>query len=115
MYKLRIINNAVSEALKASPMKDMSSSNESSFAMGRNIYRETHNNNKNVHPNKKFYGMKNNDASDVIRRRRNESIGVGSLNAAQVPFSYVSSNNVQTQNQALQRVRNKGYTVPPRM
>ena len=110
MYKIRIINNAVSEALKASPLKDLTSSNESSFVMGRNIYRETQDNNKNIHPNKKFYGMKNSDASDVMRRRSNESVGAGSLNAAQIPFSYVSSNNTQTQNQALQRVRNKGYT-----
>ena len=47
MYKIRIINNAVSEALKASPLKDLTSSNESSFVMGRNIYRETQDNNKN--------------------------------------------------------------------
>ena len=114
MYKIRIINNAVNEALKGSPLKDLTSSNESSFVMGRTVYSETQYNNKNVHPNKKFYGMKNSDASDVIRRRRDESVGVGSLNAAQVPFSYVSSNNVQTQNQALQRVRNKGYTVHPK-
>jgi len=60
---------------------------------------------------KKWIGG-NRDASNIISKRRINSVGNGSLNAAAVPMSFNTVKDPNTERQAYHRVRSGGSTVP---
>lgn len=60
---------------------------------------------------KKWIGG-NRDASNIVSRRRINSVGNGSLNAAAVPISFNTAKDNNTERQAYHRVRSGGSAVP---
>ena len=116
MYPIRNdINNAVLTAPRAMPMKDSTSDGTSTFAMGRRDFTQslvTDTANTSQNPQKKWIGG-NRDASQIVNKRRVQSIAVGSLNSngpAQIGFTSKTDQN--TQRDALHRVRSGGAAVP---
>lgn len=121
MFAINNINNGTLSSKKAMPQKDLSSTNESEFAMDRRNYSETVNNalsHKSAdsiynYPQKKWLG--NRDASQVTYNRRVSNIGTGSLNADGVPMSFTTVKDVNTVNDAIRRTRAGGSVVPPKV
>jgi hypothetical protein len=115
MYSIKDMNNGTLNAIKAMPQKDSTSDNNSSFEMGRRTYAKTLPNLTQQAPQnleKKWSG--NRDASQVAANRRNKAIGVGSLNAKNVPTSFTTHKVVNTVNDAIRRVRAGGAVAPPK-
>jgi len=125
------INNNKLSAVKAMPMKNLTSDSNSTFAMYRKTYVETYAAPSTPLPKavpfydqrtrqtgvqttslatKKWYG--NRDASQVTANRRNNEVGVGSLNAAGKPMSFNSNVERNSVNDALRRVRGGGAVAP---
>jgi len=63
--------------------------------------------------NKKWFG--NRDASDVIRNRRVQTVGGGSLNPSNTPISFMTKTDINTSRDALKRVRSGGASVPAKV
>jgi hypothetical protein len=103
------INNNRLSVQKAMPLKNITSDNNSTFAMYRKTYVETYSS-QSMLATKKWYG--NRDASQVTTNRRNEQVGVGSLNANSLPMSFNSNVEKNTVNDALRRVRGGGAVAP---
>jgi hypothetical protein len=106
-------NNAALTALKAMPQKDSTSDGTDNFAITRNEYVKS---GVSVTPDplvKKWYGNSSSrDASTFTRTREIQEIGVGTLNATQTLFSFTSSSEKNTVNDALRRVRAGGSVAP---
>jgi hypothetical protein len=101
-----IMNNASLSGAAAMPMKDLTSDNTSSFAMGRRNFYET---SQSQPREKKFIGG-NRDASSVAARRT--AVAIGRVNTS--VNSFVSSDSVSRKDEftAIRRVRSGGYVVP---
>lgn len=117
MFKLYSYNNGIATGMKAMPLKDSTTLGDSNFALWRNHYADT----LGEHPltvaqqaQKKWVGG-NRDASRVVEKRRVASIGVGTLNATGGEMSFMTKNDGLTRIRALNRVRNAGYCVPPKV
>ena len=114
MYRmLQNINNGALTGQKAMPLKDSTSSNESSFQLARHTYSES----LLVTPlsesekqQKKWYG--NHDASSVISRRKMNNVGVGSFNADGNMYSMTAYNDTSSADAARRRVRSGGAVAP---
>lgn len=100
------INNGKLEFANAMPMKDTTSSNESSFSNARRAYLEI----TPITPSNIFDG--NRDASSVIERRKTQSIGNGSYNTSGTANSFLSPGDRNVVNRAIRKTRNGG-SVPP--
>ena len=103
------INNGVVTGSKSMPQKDITSNGESPFQLGRISYVRTLQTTPSTLDEKK--GKKwfqNRDASSVISRRKNNSIGNGSLNASGGAFSMTTFKDTNYENSALRRVRAGG-------
>jgi len=111
MFAIQNTNNNRLSTQKAMPLKDSTTTNDSDFSIPRHQYIETANTNS---IGKKWIGG-NRDASQVINNRRVNSIGLGSLNAKQVPFSFTSNTETNAVRQAKKRTRNGGATVPAKV
>ena len=112
MIPFRILNNATTNFIKGMPQKELTSSNQNDFSMTRKEYAKT----VNIEPTKKWFGTSSNrDASQIIANRKKNSVGVGSLNANKELMSFTKPNNQLDIFQTKQRVRNGGYTVPPKV
>lgn len=100
------MNNAVLLGAAAMPMKDLTSDNASSFAMGRRVFYETSQAVQVQARQKKFIGG-NRDASSVIARRT--AAAIGHVNTSM--NSFVSSQSVSQKDKftAIRRVRSSGY------
>jgi hypothetical protein len=97
-------------SVKSMPQKDITSDGESSFAIARNQYVNTH---TSEPPKKKWYGSTTSrDASSIINRRKVNQIGVGSLNASEEQQSFTTVTTINTVKDALTRVRAGGSVVP---
>jgi hypothetical protein len=112
-------DNAVLSSLKAMPSKDITSDGTSTFVLGRMDYVRGYapgqpNFTASSNVQKKWIGG-NRDASQVIASRRINSIANGSLNAAQMPMSFMSGRDPNAVRNALNRVRNQGSVVPPKV
>lgn len=107
-----IMNNASLSGAAAMPLKDLSSDNTSSFAMGRRNFYETSQAVQAVQAvqarEKKFIGG-NRDASSVAARRT--AVAIGRVNTS--VNSFVSSDSVSRKDEftAIRRVRSGGYVV----
>lgn len=106
-----IMNNASLSGAAAMPMKDLTSDNTSSFAMGRRNFYETTQAVQAQAREKKFIGG-NRDASSVAARRT--AVAIGRVN--KLVNSFVSSDSVSRKDEftAIRRVRSGGYVPPPK-
>ena len=114
-YSIQNINNGILIAKKAMPLKDHTSTNESSFAMARNTYAETFPAVVQPTIQKKWFG--NRDASQVTANRRNMEVGVGSMNVGPTndsrgPISFTTKDDKNYTQRALNRVRSGGAVAP---
>jgi hypothetical protein len=98
------------------PLKDLTSYSASSFASDRKLYA----NNAAIRPpsikqniQKKWIGGQR-DASYIAYKRRITAVG-SSLNPTGGPFSFISNREKNTRIDALNRCRNGGYCVPPKV
>ena len=98
--------------VKSMPLKDGTSNNDASFALGRKVHTSrmlfTNSNTATKLTKKWSY---NRDASSVIARRKAGSMGA-SLNKTGGKISFTSPNDNNTVDRALQRVRAGGAVVP---
>jgi len=136
LFTRQTIQNSVLKSRNAMPLKDMTSTDDSDFSIDRYKYNRinqfipqnqipvTHadvdgNSYKNtVLSDKKDYKKKwygNRDASQIVANRRVNSVGSGSMNAANKPLSFVSDNDRNTQRDARKRVRSGGAVVPAKV
>ena len=107
-------NNAILNTRRSMPLKDLSSNNENVFSMNRNIFTKTTEPtvDNSTYLMKKYYGASNRDSSVRTYEKKNVAIGSDLVsNDQKFSFTNIGKNNI-TQNQALQRVRNKGYIIP---
>jgi|AntAceMinimDraft_11_1070367.scaffolds.fasta_scaffold06599_6 hypothetical protein len=110
------LNNGTTTVEKGMPIKDLSSDNGSSFTMGRRTYGRAH---QMIQPTqaivmeKKWYAPR--DGSSVIERRKNNAIGLGSLNANGGDMSFTNGDDVNLTRQALSRTRKGGSVVPKKV
>ena len=113
MIPFRNINNGAMRFTKAMPHKESTSSNNNDFSVSRNEYAKT----VEATKGKKWFGSSNNrDASQIIANRKKNSVGIGSLNANKEEMSFLksdNSNDIDVLN-AKQRMRSRGYGVPPK-
>lgn len=115
MFAKQNINNNVLSSQKAMPLKDTTTPNDSDFAIPRRQYVETVRQNAPLfNPQKKWIGG-NRDASQIIKNRRINTVGTGSLNANKSPMSFTSSSDKNTLREAKKRVRNGGSVVPAKV
>ena len=116
MYRRNDINNGILYSRNGMPQKDLTSDGDGSFAIGRQNYVETANatnlTTQSQKTAKKWYG--NRDASSVVDKRRNASIGKGSMNEANSAIGFTTNVDRNTARQALIRARSGGYVVPPK-
>jgi hypothetical protein len=101
------VNNNQLSVQKAMPLKNLTSDNDSTFAMYRKTYVEAY---AMTSATKKWYG--NRDASQVTANRRNNQVGVGSLNVNSQPMSFNSNIEKNSVNDALRRVHGGGAVAP---
>ena len=109
------LNNNTLTGVKSMPLKDGSSNNDASFALGRKQHTSRMlftNSNTTTKLTKKW--SYNRDASSVIARRKAGSIGA-SLNKTGGKISFTSPNDHNTVDRALQRVRAGGAVVPKKV
>jgi len=131
------INNGMLKTNNGMPQKDSTSDNQSSFSIDRRAYNDTRTLNpliNTIRPGnygyntsrsfptvfdgtstpkqKQWYG--NRDASEITRKNRVNSVGLGTTNNGTNPISFESHANVNTINHALRRVRSGGAVAPPK-
>lgn len=129
------INNGMLKTNNGMPQKDSTSDNQSSFSMDRRAYNDTTTLNpliNTIRPDnygyntsrsfptvfdgtstpkqKQWYG--NRDASEITRKNRVNSVGLGTTNNGTNPISFESHANANTINHALRRVRSGGAVAP---
>lgn len=111
MYTLRRINNGILDTSKAMPLKDNTSNNDSSFALNRNALQRT---STVIGNNKKWYGNSTTrDSSSIVRSKHLQS-AMSTMNSNKSKMAFTNIGDSNTQRQALGRVRNSGFTVPPK-
>lgn len=83
-------NNRVLSAPRSMPFKDANSSGDTMFSTGRSVYMRSldltitrsdlSDSTRSVIEKKKFYGGTNRDASAIVNRKRNYTIGLATTN-----------------------------------
>ncbi len=100
------LNNGIIQSVRAMPRKDLTSDNNSTFALPRRAYTAAFNWTTVTNDEKllkKWFGNK--DASVVTSTNRINEIGLGSLNAVNAPMAFKNTSDSNTRRQALMRVR----------
>jgi hypothetical protein len=112
---LKIINNGITNVPKGMPLKDLTSDNNSSFAMGRLSYSKVSDviTTDTQKIQKKWLGSR--DSSDVIQRRKLNAVGKNSLNVNSNALSFTTTNNTNDARQALANARNSGGGIPKKV
>jgi hypothetical protein len=112
---LNAINNGTTNVPKGMPMKDLTSDNNSSFAMGRMSYSKISETitTDTQKMQKKWLGSR--DSSDVVQRRKLNAIGKNSLNIISNPSSFTNTNNTNDARQALANTRKSGGGIPKKV
>ena len=106
------INNNELSGVKAMPLKDSTSNNDSSFSMGRKLFSSRMMFTNMSTSNKQLKnGSMGKDASSVISRRKAESAGT-SMNLTGNTFSFTNSDDTNVIDRALRRTRSGGARVP---
>lgn len=117
-FGLNNLNNGTLRGTKAMPAKDLSSDADSGFASDRRVYENILSTNlatpgPHKISQKKWIGGSR-DASDVSYRRRVAAAGA-SMNPSGGSFSFTSKTEKNTVIEALNRCRNQGNCVPPKV
>jgi len=113
--KLKAINNGTTSVPKGMPLKDLTSDNNSSFAMGRMLYsKSTETITTDAQKMQKKW-FSNRDGSDVVQRRKLNAIGENSLNVNSNTLSFVNTNDKNDARQALARTRKSGGGIPKKV
>jgi hypothetical protein len=116
-FQLNNANNGLLSGVKAMPLKDLNSDSAGSFSADRkayaNILAAENVHNQGQYVQKKWIGGCR-DASDVASRRRISAAG-SALNARGGAFSFTSKTEKNTRIEALNRCRNQGKCVPPKV
>lgn len=111
------VNNGVLRGVKPMPLKDLNSDGAGSFSADRQAYANMMSASANMTPaqsdTKKWVGG-NRDASDVSARRRIIAAGAA-MNPAGGEFAFTSKTEKNTRIDALNRCRNQGNCVPPKV
>jgi hypothetical protein len=112
---LKIINNGITNVPKGMPLKDLTSDNNSSFAMGRLSHSKVSDviTTDTQKIQKKWLGSR--DSSDVIQRRKLNAVGKNSLNVNSNALSFTTTNNTNDARQALANARNSGGGIPKKV
>jgi len=108
----QIMNNVITNVPKGMPLKDLTSDNSASFAMGRMLYSKSTETITNK-AEKKWFGTR--DSSDVVQRRKLNAVGKNSLNMNSGALSFISTNNTNDTRQALGKTRNLGGGIPKKV
>lgn len=118
MFKLYSYNNGIATGMKAMPLKDTTTLGDSNFALWRSHYADALGNTGTITPvqqnQKKWIGT-NRDASRIIEKKRVASVGKGTLNLSGGEIAFMTKHDNLTRVRALNRVRNAGYCVPPKV
>jgi hypothetical protein len=112
-FQLNNQNNGSLSGVKAMPLKDLNSDSDGSFSSDRKAYANMMATTTENASQKKWIGGCR-DASDVAARRRISAAG-SSLNPGGGAFSFTSKTEKNTRIEALNRCRNKGNCVPPKV
>jgi len=113
--KLKAINNGTTSVPKGMPLKDLTSDNNSSFAMGRMLYsKSTETITTDAQKMQKKW-FSNRDGSDVVRRRKLNAIGKNSLNMNSNTLSFTNTDNTNDARQALAKTRKSGGGIPKKV
>lgn len=117
-FGLNNINNGILTGVKAMPAKDLSSDANSSFASDRRAYAnliatDAAKPTLDQVAQKKWIGGTR-GGSDVAFRRRVEATG-SSMNPTGGAYSFTPKTEKNTIIEALNRCRNQGYCVPPKV
>lgn len=116
-FGLNNLNNGKLRGVKAMPAKDLTSDSNGTFASDRKAYENILATDIQEQPKqmvqKKWIGGCR-DASDVSYRRRVLAAGA-SLNPNGNEMSFMSKTDKNTRIEALNRCRNKGNCVPPKV
>jgi len=113
----QIINNGILSGRGAMPAKDSTSSDNSTFSMGRSMFTRTFSpaQTNTSYLEKKFYGSsRNRDASGIVEQKKLLEIGNGTKNASGAPIAFTTTADKNSTHQALHRVRSGGSVVPPK-
>lgn len=114
MERLNNINNSILSGRSAMPQKAATSLNENNFSMNRVLFAKTiKTETLDTIKTKHFFGERNRDASSVIQRSK--IISAGGKNASGENISHQGTKSMNDVRQAQQRVRNRGYVVPPKI
>jgi hypothetical protein len=111
-FNLKHLNNGQLSGVNAMPAKDLTSNSDGTFAADRKAYANLPVDTSKI-LQKKWIGG-NRDASDVASRRRISAVG-SSLNPSGGEFAFTSKTEKNTRIEALNRCRNKGNCVPPKV
>lgn len=110
-------NNGRLRGVKVMPLKDLSSDADGSFSADRQAYANLMSATANISPaqilTKKWVGG-NRDASDISAKRRIFAAG-SSMNPGGGAFAFTSKTEKNTRIDALNRCRNQGNCVPPKV
>jgi len=109
------LNNAESNVPKGMPLKDSTSDGSSRFSMRRMLFvrgidlKETE--------NLKWYGNSADTSRRAVNGHLNHRLNFPKtvFNAEGTPTSFTTNNSINVQRQAVQRTRNGGSTVPPKV
>ena len=109
------LNNAQVNYKGGMPLKESTTTNENRFSMLRHTYVHTNNTaTAGKSATKKWYPNQNRDASAIMREQKAHTVGNTSLNPSGSTMAFTAYNR-NTNKQALQRVRNKGAVIPPKV
>jgi len=113
--KLKAINNGTTSVPKGMPLKDLTSDNNASFAMGRMLYsKSTETITTDAQKMQKKW-FSNRDGSDVVQRRKLNAIGENSLNMNSNTLSFTNTDNKNDARQALAKTRKSGGGIPKKV
>jgi hypothetical protein len=118
MFCWQQMNNGKLKGMHVMPQKDLTSDNTSTFAMGRREYVRTLETTSvstlKTQVQKKWYGNSSvKDSTRVMHTKVKNEIGNGSLNSSKNDMSFTETKDINTNREALRRVRNIGSCVPP--
>ena len=113
--KLKAINNGTTSVPKGMPLTDLTSDNNSSFAMGRMLHsKSTETITTDAQKMQKKW-FSNRDGSDVVQRRKLNAIGENSLNMNSNTLSFTNTDNTNDARQALAKTRKSGGGIPKKV
>ena len=113
-FGLNNLNNGKLRGVKVMPAKDLTSDSDSMFASDRKAYENMYIREQPKQLLQKKWIGRCSDASDVSYRRRVLAAGA-SLNPNGDEMSFMSKTDKNTRIEALNRCRNQGYCVPPKV